>query len=1140
MRNESEPGRTVRLPRLPGTLRIGDFTLNVEEYSDRGEWDALERHFRGVSGTAWLTFDCPGLIGLLVDRAALGGYVHLVHNLEVVAHVVNPQTQVNVVTAERVKPGIQLGETLQLESIVSPSVFQKLIQDETGLTDWLDRHHATGQVLVAFEKVTIVRAGRDTGRIVRGFAAYPAEPRIPEALQLNVADFTLLLDTLTLATEGATAQVTVQLAGGLAEQDTCTPAMLKLGEVAITPQCELYVDAPQAKFGPWIVGDSGLAISGTGYTLDLSLADSPVGKAPSWRGLVLHGGQASEVDGGPGPANTGYLHGQFSFQHAELSSTGLDTFLTLSRRHAFTTLHPLGYALTLESGWLEITESRVSGGEFGPGEIELPLSSVCRDVPGNPVVVGFQKLKVDRHLNLVGEVDCSSGLHLSWGELTQAGAEVIASTVDAHQGFLYLPANPLASFCPANDSGFIDLRLAPRSDNSLVQLETNGVAGLTLRDLHDLRILSPDRPGGVVNPLIPLNPDGWLRIGCQGVDGEIETLYSLQTQELGEPGRPGYVGHEPFQSTLFILDKLNLVAQYAASAVYDSRIDGSLVIPDPCRISDLAFQDMELTSTAHLVGGDVELPAAGVTLEYWQLQLVPVGNQVRSGVISVRTGRIVFIAAGISEPIHFAQPFRLTWGEMLADGNLGELFFDYNNYGQCFDRIPYAPHHIILSAYVPGATDAFLATCGTVHFNFFGPHFVNLRDARHNVAAAPYFNRYVTAPKLGEAGWPATDLQLAKTWEDLTGKGLAIFDFPDARVDYFVTTQNGFIGHGTSVISFFHSDALDAQIEIHHDMMDIRLSSLQTHDLDLGLWARLGGMREIYGCARIDGPLLSRISIYGLLEQSMTAGMSILSPKAGYMTEINLTTTPNLLDFTASGDLLLQVAGAAVDLSASVHLLHDYNRGSVEGEVIGRVDCNTVLGGLEGEGQITWYADPTMQYLQGRMKVYLCGWVGSGGMEGGFFIGHNVNKTLAWVLHTDSEHFGVSDAILPAKLTGVFGYGRLSFSINWYIFGGGIELYAGMGAFSEAPLGLVGVWPTDWSDNPGLGLPYVIGSCGICVHGEILGGLVSVSAWADLDLRGPIPIYFEGSFGLKGCVLWVICASIDVTAGFNSDGFYLD
>jgi len=81
-------------------------------------------------------------------------------------------------------------------------------------------------------------------------------------------------------------------------------------------------------------------------------------------------------------------------------------------------------------------------------------------------------------------------------------------------------------------------------------------------------------------------------------------------------------------------------------------------------------------------------------------------------VVSVRTGRLVFTAAGISEKVHFAQPFKLIWAEMLADGNLGELFFDYNNYGQRFDGFNYNPCNIMLSKFVTGATDGYLRPAG--------------------------------------------------------------------------------------------------------------------------------------------------------------------------------------------------------------------------------------------------------------------------------------------------------------------------------------------------------------------------------------------------------------------------------------------
>ena len=39
-------------------------------------------------------------------------------------------------------------------------------------------------------------------------------------------------------------------------------------------------------------------------------------------------------------------------------------------------------------------------------------------------------------------------------------------------------------------------------------------------------------------------------------------------------------------------------------------------------------------------------------------------------------------------------------------------------------------------------------------------------------------------------------------------------------------------------------------------------------------------------------------------------------------------------------------------------------------------------------------------------------------------------------------------------------------------------------------------------------------------------------------IRGPAPIYFDGTVGLEGCVAWVLCASVELNAGLNSNGFY--
>jgi hypothetical protein len=741
-----------------------------------------------------------------------------------------------------------------------------------------------------------------------------------------------------------------------------------------------------------------------------------------------------------------------------------------------------------------------------------------------PIVV----LSVQPDLDLAGVVD-HGGREVSWGELTHHGDEIVAWTGLARHGYVYLPAGAMASYTPVASGSFTGPSLSSAPDASLADLEAHQAAGVTFVDFDDALVFSPDRPGGRGNPIKLRRVQGWLRVGITGVDGALSTYLQLPKEDLGDPASTGYVGNQSFIARLFGNDKMNLLAELVTSAAYDSNFTGTMTIPAPCDIAALEFAQIKLTSTACLVGGDLHLPAAGVPLAYWNLNLVPTGSPTEAGVLSVRTGRVLLTAAGIDEPVHFDEPFGLTWGEMLADGNLGELFLNHNNWGQRFDGLGFNPHEIALSKFNPAVADPYLGVSGPVLFPFFGLHQINVRDARAGAG------RSVTVPKTPITPHAApTELALSGTWHDVSSAQLAAFDCLEMDVDYNVAIQNGFIGTGGGEFGFLHSDPLDITVEIHSDATDIHISSIQTHDLDVSVIARVGGMAQIEGCARIEGPTLKQISMYGILEHSAAAG-SIFGPKAGFETEINLTVTPTTLDFYAAGDMIVSAALVDLEASATVHLFFDFAMGVAEGELFGHVNCDAAVVGLSGDGQLTWHVSPAMQYLQGRLKVGVISPIVSGGLEGGFFIGNNVPKALAWVLDPSDSHFGMSRNILPATLTGVYGYGQVSIGFNAYVLGGGVDIFAGAGAFS-APIAAGGPL-APFAGNPLL--PYVVGACGIYVHGEILGGLVSASAWANLSLRGPLPTYFEGTFGLRGCVLWVLCASVSVTAGVNESGFYL-
>ena len=155
----------------------------------------------------------------------------------------------------------------------------------------------------------------------------------------------------------------------------------------------------------------------------------------------------------------------------------------------------------------------------------------------------------------------------------------------------------------------------------------------------------------------------WLRVGITGVDGELSSILEPAHQRLRRPAAPGVRRREtvPRRSSRSTR-QADLLAQFVTSAVSDSNIGGYLYIPPPADIARLEFEDMKLTSTAHLVGGDVVLPPGGVPLAYWDLQLVPTGPPNHAGVLSVRTGRILLPRGGHRRAGPFRQALRAHLG----------------------------------------------------------------------------------------------------------------------------------------------------------------------------------------------------------------------------------------------------------------------------------------------------------------------------------------------------------------------------------------------------------------------------------------------------------------------------------------------
>jgi hypothetical protein len=141
--------------------------------------------------------------------------------------------------------------------------------------------------------------------------------------------------------------------------------------------------------------------------------------------------------------------------------------------------------------------------------------------------------------------------------------------------------------------------------------------------------------------------------------------------------------------------------------------------------------------------------------------------------------------------------------------------------------------------------------------------------------------------------------------------------------------------------------------------------------------------------------------------------------------------------------------------------------------------------------------------------------------QGGFYMGYNAPKSNAWALTGGDPRYQLNTSVMPDYLTGVYGSVQFGAGFDFGIFAGGFDVFAGAGVFFSPA-------------------PYVVGTLGGDIHGDILWGFVSADASIDLQIIGPYPGLFQGTVSLEGCVFWVACKSVDLTVGLNTtDGLYI-
>jgi hypothetical protein len=973
---------------------------------------------------------------------------------------------------------------------------------------------------VDFVDLNVDWPGGDTATVLSG----EINESFSSPVKVEVEGYEVLVHNIHMWPDSAHGSVGVSTAC-LYDTTGCEPAELGPFGSKLSPIPDIHKELGVVERGPYRLGETGIIIkSQEEIIIDLSRTITP-GKVE----IKMKRGETVEQPS-MDTCNTGYLYGHYTFDDGLLAPSGFSATLELVGSWIFYSLIPMGFEVRLTDGTLEIEKCKVKKGKFLNGEIVLPSdSNGVLDLAGSPIAAVYDSLTADSLLDLYAVVEIDK--EMRWG-----GFGLIANNTEFR-----LPAKPYPYHTVIQSDTFLTMTtkmtdtligltvpVIDRSEDFLIVHSGDTKVPLVFREM-----------GGTYNKIMLA---GWFNLEMQGMRGYLSSNVETSNMytQLGITSKKGYVADTTFNTT-FIHDESDTTSLkfmkfwFVGNSSFNTDLRGKFKIPYPSNINP-PFKEVGVTSTASFAGGNAFFPDSALTLDYWG-----VGFTSDRGVVSVRMGEIVYTDADVHEPVHFSRGFNIIWGEMRADGDLGEFYFNQNSAHQKFDGFPISLDSAALSPYDRTKLGGELVVRSDVHFNFFGTpdELITVHDAKfmkikyndpppHDTllrSEAPYYGRFVTTKP--------DYFALSRNW----GSDLAEMEFDSIRYDS--DDQDGFIGTGDIDFNFFKNSPVHAEIELDSLYIKICILETQQHDVLL-LHVELTGLNEIWGCAVIKGDELERIAMGARMENTTGGGFDILAPKTGVGVEVMMGITPNITTFAAEGMMYFYVLGCDLELTGSVFLKADRSVGSVEGEIKGAFDLSALGVDVQADGQANWYFDlDSVNYIQGRLSVDICLMEFGAGLSGGLFLGYKTPKDKAWVMmegSSEKRKFGVNMGNIPGStISGMYVFGDLEYSIGFIgIIEGGIEIYAGVGAFTSY-IGSKG------THDPSLPIPFIVGVVGVYVYGEILWGLVSASAWGELELYLGSPMGFEGTFGLRGCVLWVICGSIEVTAGINSDeGLYIE
>jgi len=1088
-------------------------------------WDATQHRFRQASGTGRLAFQCQAAIRLPFASTNL-----VDHSLTVVTVVQHPSREIALAEAQRLDSQAAVASTMIVQipaGLVTDSQRANAVRT---YIQW--RLSLSGGMPVRFVDLTIaMTALPGVADVVSGRALYTAAGNA-ESAAFPLSGFSGLINTLTITPQAVSADVTLEMPASIVDAGTGHPGRAALGAIPVTRACEFQRELPTLAYGPWSVGNTGMEIKGTGVVADFDHLWSPStiinGQPPTaaWKGVVLGSGTTLPETNALVVSNSGYVRAAYSYPTAHVVAAGVSANLGLTAPFRFQALEPSGYAIELTQGSIKLVDSAIRSGEFRNSTISAPRFAVG-DQNGQPLTSKVDRLDLNDKLELVGTTQLPAGL--SWGDFVSQPAPNGARYFRAwgfKTGTFYLSSAHRPNFAPLDSS---DRFLAP-AQPPCERASTLGMQGLTFCTPGNFEIDTPDTPGAVALRFVPGKEvlPNWVNIVTDGVHANISSFVSdtSTSLDLGPTRESYYVGKKAFTatSTGHASPQYSLDIKFVSSAVHGANMSGMVKLAQPID-GTVSFNQMQFTSTAQISGAQVPLDSP-LPLSYWGVTLVRNAGATTGGVMSVRTGQIFVTAGGIAEPRHFVRPFFLTWGEILADGELGRLLYDYNAAGQRFDGFLFTPSYVKLSDYIArssptGPPYPNLRAAGNVSFDLFGARYVNVKDEYHTeLPGPPNDSRLATLEDDVDpnGAYRASDHALNAPWSG----DLAQFAF---TYNYDANLQDGFIGNGTADFKWI-SGNLPASIALKSSQICITASDSSRHGVALGPFTSFLSVAELYGCGCIANGHLQRFGLGARLE--IDPATSLIARNAA-SAAVQFDYKPTISKVIVQGDMLLTIVIVGnVEVSGSAVFAVERDQSAVSGVVDGTFDSSAMLGSsrLGASGRLDWHlAVPTAtdryQSLQGRASVRIIGPMDAAKVEGGFYVGLNAPRDKAWIITTASTRLRPSISALPSKLTGSYVYGKLGESLGNWVISGGVESYTGLGVF-------VGT----------AGLPTTIEQASAHAWGKILGGLGYASGWADLRLVGvpPSPVSFAGDLRLTACGAWLVCGTVELGIEISDDG----